>query len=47
VQAIMCTYARVKAPTRVLVVDDSHTVRQIGLDTPQQFKQMQPRSSSS
>lgn len=29
VLAIMRTYARIKAPTKVLVVDDSHTVRQI------------------
>jgi DNA-binding NtrC family response regulator len=29
VAAIMRTYARIKAPTRVLVVDDSHTVRHI------------------
>ena len=29
VQAIMRTYTRIKAPTRVLVIDDSHTVRQI------------------
>ena len=29
VQAIMRTYTRIKAPTRVLVIDNSHTVRQI------------------